>query len=115
MVSFQVFNCLVLKTGLIKRIISKSHTKSAESIVERPFHKGTHIGAVNSAAQIRTYDDWEDRDVTSIPECRTCSLQLACGGGCASVAKNRSGKILAPDCRPVRELMELGFSLYGDQ
>ena len=33
-------------------------------------------------------DQWESRDVTSIPECKECNLQLACGGGCGSVAKN---------------------------
>lgn len=34
---------------------------------------------------------WEVRDVVSIPECKECNLQLACGGGCGSVAKNKSG------------------------
>jgi uncharacterized protein len=57
-------------------------------------------------------DQWEDRDVTTIPECKDCSAQLLCGGGCTSVAKNQSGKIHSPDCRPVKELMELGLSLY---
>lgn len=60
-------------------------------------------------------EQWEDRDVTTIPECRDCSLQLACGGGCASVAKNQSGKIHAPDCRPADKLMSMGLSLYFDQ
>lgn len=57
-------------------------------------------------------DQWQKRDVTSIPECRNCNLQLACGGGCGSVAKNRSGNICSPDCRPVTELLEMGFSAY---
>ncbi len=56
--------------------------------------------------------EWESRDVTSIPQCRECPVRLACGGGCASVAKNRTGKILSPDCRPVTELMGLGLPLY---
>lgn len=60
-------------------------------------------------------EQWEERDVTTIPECQSCSLQLACGGGCASIAKNKSGKILSPDCRPVDKLMSLGLSLYLDQ
>jgi uncharacterized protein len=55
---------------------------------------------------------WESRDVTAIPECRDCSLQLACGGGCGSVAKNRTGSVCSTDCRPVKELLELGFSEY---
>lgn len=57
-------------------------------------------------------EQWESRDVTSIPECKECSLQLACGGGCGSLAKNRTGSIFSPDCRPVKELLELGFAAY---
>jgi uncharacterized protein len=57
-------------------------------------------------------DQWEMRDVTSIPECKNCQVQLACGGGCGSVAKNRTGQVCSADCRPVKELMELGFSAY---
>ncbi len=56
--------------------------------------------------------EWESRDVTTIPECKTCSVQLACGGGCGSVAKNKNGSICSPDCRPVKELLELGFAAY---
>jgi len=56
--------------------------------------------------------EWEKRDVLSIPECRNCNLQLACGGGCASVAKNGTGRLNAPDCRPVRELLEMGMEYY---
>lgn len=55
---------------------------------------------------------WETRDITSIPGCIDCSVSLACGGGCGSVAKNRTGTICSPDCRPAKELMELGFSAY---
>jgi len=58
-------------------------------------------------------DEWDERDITSIEKCTGCELRLACGGGCASVAKNATGKVLAPDCRPVKELLELGISLYG--
>ncbi|HBQ81625.1 MAG: hypothetical protein A2X03_03970 [Bacteroidetes bacterium GWA2_40_15] len=56
--------------------------------------------------------EWEGRDVTAIADCKTCSVQLACGGGCGSVAKNRTGSICSPDCRPIKELMELGFAAY---
>ena len=55
---------------------------------------------------------WESRDVTVIAECSVCNLQLACGGGCGSVAKNRTGSVCSTDCRPVKELLELGFSAY---
>ena len=57
-------------------------------------------------------EQWENRDITIIPECKDCSAQLACGGGCGSVAKNRTGKICSSDCRPVKQLLELGFSAY---
>jgi len=57
-------------------------------------------------------EQWEQRDVTSIPECSGCSLRLACGGGCASVAFNKTGKIQSPDCRPIKELLEMGIATY---
>ena len=56
--------------------------------------------------------EWEMRDVTAIPECKDCSLQLACGGGCGSVAKNKTGVVCSADCRPIKELLELGFKAY---
>jgi uncharacterized protein len=58
---------------------------------------------------------WEERDVTSIPQCSDCSLQLACGGGCGSVAFNNNGSINSADCRPVDKLMELGFAAYFEK
>jgi uncharacterized protein len=65
------------------------------------------------------YDDrvleWETRDITSIDRCKECNLSLACGGGCGSVAKNTSGNVCASDCRPVKGLLEIGFSLYTNE
>jgi len=58
---------------------------------------------------------WESRDVTTIAECSDCNLQLACGGGCGSVAKNRTSSICSTDCRPVKQLLELGFSAYFEK
>jgi uncharacterized protein len=66
----------------------------------------------NVALKSEQIEHWQQRDVLSIEACRTCNLRLACGGGCASVAFNREKNLHAPDCRPVQELMELGFSLY---
>ncbi len=60
-------------------------------------------------------DQWEERDVVTIPECAACELRLACGGGCASVAKNKTGRVQSPDCRPVKELLGMGLSLYFEQ
>lgn len=59
-------------------------------------------------------EEWEERDVLSIEKCRECDAQLICGGGCASIAKNQSGYLHSPDCRPVKALMELGIGLYHD-
>jgi uncharacterized protein len=55
---------------------------------------------------------WQRRDVFTIPECKACNLQLACGGGCGAVAKNKTGNICSTDCRPVKELLEIGFAAY---
>lgn len=60
-------------------------------------------------------EEWQERDVLSITKCKDCNLRLACGGGCASVAKNESGKISSPDCRPVKELLSHGLSLYFEK
>jgi uncharacterized protein len=40
---------------------------------------------------------------------------LACGGGCGSVAKNKTGNICSADCRPVEKLLEIGFSAYFNE
>ena len=57
-------------------------------------------------------EEWQERDVLSIPKCKTCNLNLICGGGCASMAKNYNGTLNSHDCRPVTELLELGIAHY---
>lgn len=71
---------------------------------------GTFFPMVNKREDIIKI--WESRDVTTIPECKDCNLQLACGGGCASIAKNQNGNLISPDCRPVKELLEMGIAHY---
>ena len=71
---------------------------------------GTFYPSVTSNTEL--IDEWERRDITSIEECKECNVRLACGGGCGSVAKNRTGSICSTDCRPVKELLEIGFSAY---
>jgi uncharacterized protein len=71
---------------------------------------GTFFPSVTRNTEL--IDEWERRDITSIEECKECNVQLACGGGCGSVAKNRTGNICSTDCRPVKELLEIGFSVY---
>ncbi len=58
---------------------------------------------------------WQDRNVPAVPECRACEARLVCGAGCASLAKNTTGRLDAPDCRPVAALAALGVSLYFTQ
>jgi len=57
-------------------------------------------------------EEWQDRDILAIEKCRSCEVQLACGGGCASIAKNSSGSLHSHDCRPIKELLELGIATY---
>jgi radical SAM additional 4Fe4S-binding domain len=71
---------------------------------------GTYYPQVTQNKQAAT--QWENRDVTAIPQCKDCNLQLACGGGCGSVAKNKNGQVCSADCRPIKELLELGFAQY---
>jgi len=72
---------------------------------------GTFFPVVNLKNAL--VESWQQRDVFSIKPCGNCNLRLACGGGCASVAYNREKNLHAPDCRPVKELLELGVSLYS--
>ncbi|MBN2610250.1 MAG: radical SAM protein [Bacteroidales bacterium] len=74
---------------------------------------GTFFPEVQHSAKI--IEEWEDRDILSVKECKDCSVQLACGGGCAAVAKNNTGAICSPDCRPIKELIGLGVGLYFKQ
>ncbi len=74
---------------------------------------GTFYPSVTRKSEL--IEEWENRDVTAIKECTNCNLQLACGGGCGSVAKNRTGSICSTDCRPIKELLELGFGAYLDK
>lgn len=56
--------------------------------------------------------EWQERDTTTIPQCQSCEVALACGGGCASVAKNKNGHVNSPDCRPIKTLLSLGANFY---
>ena len=75
---------------------------------------GEEIGQFYPKLNVNTkaVKEWQSRDITTIKECRNCHMQLACGGGCGSLAKNKHGHILSPDCRPVTELIKLGTSVY---
>ena len=59
-----------------------------------------------------TIETWQNRDVTTIPQCRDCKYDVVCGGGCGVVAHQKNGKILSPDCRPIQQLFEIGVNHY---
>ncbi len=71
---------------------------------------GTFYPTVTKNNQV--IEEWQNRDITTIEKCKTCSVSLACGGGCASVAKNKNGHVNTPDCRPIKELLSLGAAYY---
>jgi uncharacterized protein len=79
--------------------------------------KGEELGTFSPQVVLNEakINEWQNRDVLSINECKQCYLQLACGGGCAAVAKNKFGVLCKPDCRPVKELLEMGFALYHQE
>ncbi|MBN2804699.1 MAG: radical SAM protein [Deltaproteobacteria bacterium] len=79
--------------------------------------KGEELGTFYPEVSLDedTIEQWQDRDILEIEKCRTCSAALVCGGGCASVAKNKFGKIAAPDCRPVEDIVNMGFQVYFDK
>ncbi len=87
------------------------HIYSCTATVGKP---GESLGTFYPEIKLEqdTIELWQSRDVTEIDACKECNLQLACGGGCGSVAKNITNKICSPDCRPVKELLELGFAAY---
>ncbi len=55
---------------------------------------------------------WKTRSILTIPECKDCSVGVVCGGGCAVIAKDRNGDILTPNCKPVKEVMDIGIRFY---
>ncbi len=57
-------------------------------------------------------DQWRTRNVNNIEECRACKYNVVCGGGCGVIAARRTGRILAPDCRPIQQILETGVHYY---
>lgn len=57
---------------------------------------------------------WKDRSILTIPECRECEVGVVCGGGCAVIAKEKNGSVLSPNCKPVKEIMDIGIRHFSD-
>ena len=58
---------------------------------------------------------WQNRNILNMKECADCASALTCGGGCGVIARNKNGSILAGDCRPTNELIELGINYYAEE
>ncbi len=57
---------------------------------------------------------WVDRTIFTIPECQSCSVAVVCGGGCGVIAKDREGNVQAPNCKPIKAIMDEGLRYYQD-
>ena len=55
---------------------------------------------------------WRNRSILSIPECVDCDVSILCGGGCGIGALQEKGILNSPQCKPVKEALELGFNYY---
>ena len=53
--------------------------------------------------------EWRKRSIMDIEECRKCGVGVICGGGCGVIAKEKSGSAMSPNCKPVKEIMDMGI------
>lgn len=57
-------------------------------------------------------NQWETRNILTLPKCSTCSYNLLCGGGCTFIAVTKHGSIQASPCVGIRQILNLGFHYY---
>ncbi len=57
---------------------------------------------------------WQERNILAIEQCETCSVGVVCGGGCGVISKDRTGSIMAPNCKPIKAIMQEGVSYYKE-
>ena len=50
---------------------------------------------------------WVNRSISNLPKCKTCSYAFICAGGCAYIAKEKTGNSYNPICSPVDEILSL--------
>jgi hypothetical protein len=60
-------------------------------------------------------EQWQLRNVNNIEECKDCRYNVVCGGGCGVIAANKQGRVLAPDCRPIQDLLDIGVNYYQNE
>jgi len=58
--------------------------------------------------------DWKTRSILEIEECKNCPVGVVCGGGCGVISYEKTGKVLSPNCKPVKEIMDIGIRYYKD-
>src|SRR5680860_1922882 len=95
---------------------TQSRSSAASDVYKRQGQNEFKLGTYFPEFKLnnREVKQWQERSVLTIPECQDCEVSLICGGGCGAVAKDRLGKILAPDCHPIKELLTIGLNYYGD-
>lgn len=81
--------------------------------VREQFQLGTFYPEVSLNPE--RIQEWQNRNVLALTECRDCLHSVICGGGCVMNAVERNGKVGSPDCRPVRELVEVGVDYYKEE
>jgi len=52
------------------------------------------------------YRAWIQRNVLSMPTCRTCRYLTLCGGGCTIEAYEKTGSIMSPNCMGIRDFFD---------
>jgi uncharacterized protein len=59
--------------------------------------------------------EWQTRNILNIEQCRDCSVGIVCGGGCGVIAKDRNGKVHSPNCKPIKNVMDIGINFYKEK
>ncbi|MBU7014213.1 MAG: radical SAM protein [Theionarchaea archaeon] len=57
-------------------------------------------------------NQWETRNILTLPKCSTCSYNLLCGGGCTFIAVTKHGSLQASPCVGIHQILNLGFHYY---
>lgn len=55
-------------------------------------------------------NEWHERNISRIEECKTCKYGFICGGGCANRALKNNNSIMTGNCANFSELLRLGYT-----
>ncbi|MFZ3171801.1 MAG: radical SAM protein [Carboxydocellales bacterium] len=101
--------CPACKTEWVFDLHGKIYGCTA-SCGREEYSLGTYWPEVNLNQKV--VQTWRNRDITTIPKCQDCKYNVICGGGCGVVAYEQNKAILAPDCRPIQDLIDIGVNYY---